>query len=348
MSAGPPVEVIGAGSDDGRQPRGPLPRRVRVLGLVVAASIGIGALWLTARPHPTPGTAAANTTNKKTATVPATRTVYPSPDVTGALPAHHDLAVSSAAGQRSFIAFSGHILLFLHLTYAGPTPTRVVDGRVPQSGAYPDAGAGGLTAGTTENVALRKGISTEVFVRTRVDCAVVLTQVPVDHIDLITQAAGDTPRAQVVDLTRLGGYWDEARHAACARPDAAKALTVGVDVAAMVGSPPQGAALPRVDAALSLHNSAGFEAVAVPTGPATPGLTLVAPALTSAGADIDGGGTYLTPLRWVVQDCAAATAAAPPALSFAVTVSDSRADIAWTDDAAFAAAWRVALAQACS
>jgi hypothetical protein len=346
MSEGPPIEVIGAGPepDDGRRPRAPLPRSVRALGYVTVGVVAVSAIWLAARPHPT---VAAQRTNAVATSVPATRTVYPSPDVTALLPVHHDLSVSPMPGQRSFIAFSGHILLFLQLEYSGPSPVRVVDGRVPQDGAYPDAGAGGLTAGTTANVAMRPGVTTEVFVRTRVDCDHVLLDDPVDHLDLITQASGQPPRAQILDLTLLGAYWDEARHAACARPDAAKALTVGVDLSTVVGSPVQAGAKPWVDAELSLHNAAGFEAVALLTGTAPPGLTLVAPALTSAGADVDGGATYLTPLRWVVRDCAAAQAAPPPGLSFAVTVADSHGDTSWTDDAAFGSAWRLALSEAC-
>jgi hypothetical protein len=273
--------------------------------------------------------------------------VYPSPDFAAALPARHDLTVSAVPGQRSFIAFSTHILLFLHVTYTGTAPVRVVDGRVPQDGAYPDAGAGGLTAGSTENVALHRGIPAEVFVRTRVTCPQVLAGPPVDHLDLVTQATGDVPRAQVIDITLLGGYWDEARHAACSRPDAGQALTVGVDVATMVGSPSYGGARPWVDAALSLHNSAGFDAVAVLTRAAPPGLELTAPALTTAGAVVDGGATFLGPLRWVVLDCALARASGPPELDFQVAVSDSRARVRWAQDAAFTAAWQVALGEAC-
>jgi hypothetical protein len=351
MKDGPPVEVLGQGPepDRGRPPRGPMPAGLRAASYVAAVAVATGALWFTASRHaPTthPGPAPSSTAESTADALAQTQTVYPSPDF-ATLPARHDLTVSPVPGQHSFIAFSTHILLFLHLTYTGPAPVRLVDGRVPQGGAYPDDGAGGLTAGTTENVPLRAGIPTEVFVRTRVACPQVLAGEPVDHLDLVTQATGDVPRSQIVDLRVLGAYWDEARHAACSRADAAQALTVGIDVAAMVGSPAHGGGRPWVGAALSLHNSAGFEAVAVLSRASPPGLSLTAPALTTTGADVDGGSTFLAPLRWVVLDCTLARASAPPELDFQVAVSDSRAQVRWAQDAAFAAAWRIALGEAC-
>lgn len=349
MSDGPEVEVIEGGSEPlgVRQSRGPLPDGLRAATYVTVAALAAGALWLTAHHGLPASTTAPVAATAQAAATGQTHTVYPSPDITALLPARHDLAASPVPGQRSFIAFSTHILLFLHLTFSGSAPVRVVDGRVPQDGAYPDAGAGGLTAGTTENVALHTGVPTEVFVRTRVSCPQVLAGDPVDHLDLVTQATGEVPRLQLVDLTPLGAYWDEARHAACSRPDATQALTVSVEVSTMVGSPVYRGARPWVDAALSLHNAAGFDAVAVLSRAAPAGLTLSALALTTAGAVVEGGATFLGQLRWVVQDCALARVSGPPTLDFAVDLVDSHARIEWTPDPGFAAAWRIALAKAC-
>jgi hypothetical protein len=347
VNDGPVVEVLGHGDDAGRlrAARAPLPTAVRAVAYIALGAVGVGALWLTAG-HRT-ATAPPAPSAASAAALAQTQTVYPTPVSAGLGPPAHELTVSTAPGQRSFIAFSTHILLFVHLTYTGSAQVRVVDGRVPQDGAYPDAGAGGLTAGTTANVALRRGVPTEVFVRTRVECPQVLAGTPVNHLELVTQASGQPPRAQLVDLARLGAYWDEARHAACTRPDAASALTVGVDVSTMVGSPGRPGARPWVDVALSLHNADGFDALAVVSRAASPGVILLAAALTTDGADVEGGATFLTRLRWVVGSCALARAGGPPPLDFQVTVADSGARLQWADDVAFAAAWRVALDQAC-
>jgi hypothetical protein len=344
VSQTPPVEVIGQGRepDAAGRPARRLSRPARATLYAVVAALAAVGVWVTARPTPASPSAASPATTQ----VPQTRTEYPTPSASPALPIDHDLTVSASADQRSFIAFSGHILLFLHLTYAGPKPVRVVDGRVPQEGAYPDAGAGGLTAGTTDNGSLRAGVPTEVFVRTRVDCPAVLAGSPTDHVDLVTQASGAAPRAQVVSLAALGAYWDEARHAACTRPDASTALSIDSGVYALTGVRAQDSARPEINGVLALHNADGFEAVAVP-GPTGPGLQLTAPPAGTVGADIDGGSTDVLVLRWVVTDCALALRSGPPALSFDVTVADSHSRVSWASNLAFGPAWPDALAAAC-
>jgi hypothetical protein len=343
MSEGPPTEVIGQGREpDGSRPlRRPLSRGMRATGYLLLAVLGAGGLWLTARPQPAPAAAGGEPA------VPVTITVYPSPDETATLPAHHDLSVSALPGERSFIAFSGHILLFLTLSYAGTAPVRVVDGRVPQDGAFADDGASGLTAGTTDNVALRKGVPTEVFIRTRVDCDVVLEGPPVDQLDLITQPAGASPREQIIDVSALGAYWDEARHAACSKPDARTSVIASVGAETVHGYRPANGGRPWIEAVASLHNSAGFDAVVMFSGASSPALSFVAPAMTSAGAAVDGGSTYGTPVRWVISDCAAAGNAPAPALPMNVVVSESHAEALGELGSAFARVWRDALLQAC-
>ena len=213
-----------------------------------------------------------------------------------------------------------------------------------QHGAYPDAGPGGLTAGTTANVPLRRGISTEVFVRTRVDCTQALTGQPVGHLDLLTRASNGTPSAQFVDLSRLGSYWDEARHAACSRADAAGAVSVGVG--ALVAWPARPWREPVVEMTVLLHNRDGLEAVAVLIGAAPPWVRLLDPAPTRAGVAVDGGGTLVARLRWVVLDCPAALRGPAPSLDFQVRVADSTAQVQG-EEATFAASWRTAIGQAC-
>lgn len=311
---------------------------MRSTGYLLVAVLGAGGVYLAARPHPGPPAPLAEP-------VPSTIVVEPSPDSLATLPARHDLTVSTAVGEPSFIAFGGHILLFMRVTYGGSAPVRVVDGRVPQAGAYPDLGAGGLTAGTSANIALRKGVPTEVFIRTRVDCSTVLAGPPVDHVDLVTQPDGAVPRAQVIDLTGLDTYWDEARHAACTRPDAAHDLAE--TVSGVRGVPGNAGRAPWVEGVLALHDRAGFDAVVTlsDVGPSTAFFT--AATLTSAGAVVEGGATYVTPVRWMVTDCAVEQTQPAPDLPAHVTINESAATVPGNLGPSFAAAWRLALLQAC-
>jgi hypothetical protein len=342
MSDRPPIEVIG----QGREPDGPLrprrraPRALRVVGYLALAAVASVAVWLAARPEA--GTSAPVAAR---ATGPATIVENPSPDgFPSSAPAYHDLTVGPAA-DHSFIAFAGHVLLFLRVTYAGTTPVRVVDGRVPQPGAYPDVGAGGLTAGTTANVTLRHGVPTEIFVRTRVDCSTVLAGAAVSHLELMTQTDTGTSRAQTLDVSALGAYWDEARHAACEPPDATRAVTTSVG--GLHGVPRAPGALPEVDAVVSLHDSAGFDAVVRLLDPGSPAVTFVPTVETSGGAVVEGGGTSSVKVRWTIRSCPAEAQAPAPTLPLHVTVSDSQALVDADPGSAFAAAWASALLRAC-
>ncbi len=343
MSDSPPIEVIG----QGREPDGPLrpprraPRALRVVGYLALAATASVAVWLAARPDAATSAAGAARTAG-----PATIVECPSPDgFPSSVPVYHDLTVSTAAADHSFIAFAGHVLLFLRVTYAGPTPVRVVDGRVPQPGAYPDAGAGGLTAGTTANVTLRHGVPTEVFVRTRVDCSTVLAGAAVSRLELMTQTDTGTSRAQTLDVSALGAYWDEARHAACEPPDATRAVTSAVG--SLRGGPRAAGALPEVDAVVTLHDSAGFDAVVRLLDPGSPAVTFVPTVVTSGGAVVEGGGTSSVKVRWTIRSCSSEAQAPAPALPLHVTVSDSQALVDGELGSTFAAAWASALLRAC-
>lgn len=371
MSDGPPVEVIGQGREpDGpRTPRGETrfgwmarlarPRTAggRAVGYLLVAALAGGTIWLAARPaRPAPSTAEPGTSRTSTATSTATVTATASPGesvlvnpATGETidrPTFHELAVSTLAADRSFIAFGGHVLLFLHVTNTGPVAAALIDGRVPQDGAYPDAGAGGLTAGTTQNVQLRPHVATEIFLRTRVDCDRVLVGLPVDQLDLTTKVGNASAREQVIDLGDLGAYWDEARRAACSRPDPASVVTAAVmDVR---GTNAADGAPPRVDAVAFLHNAAGFDAVVTLGSGRSSGLTFLAAALTAAGVAVDGGSTYMTPVRWVVTDCVAAAQEPAPSLVLDVTVDEKHARLDVPPDLSFQGAWQIALLGACS
>jgi hypothetical protein len=365
MSDGPPVEVIG----QGREPAGPRtptgesrfgwigrlvrPRTAggRAVGYVLVAALAAGTIWLAARPQgpalTASGGAAPADSRRVTATAsPAGPLVNPAPGQTNDRPTFRDLTVSTLDGDRSFIAFGGHVLLFLHVTNTGPTAAALIDGQVPQDGAFPDAGPGGLTAGTTQNVQLRPRVATEIFLRTRVDCDRVLVGQAVDHLDLTTKVGTASARRQVIDLDGLGAYWDEARRAACSRPDPTSAVSATVMDAR--GTRAGAGAAPTVDAVASLHNAAGFDAI-VTFGPdPTAGLSFLAPALTSAGVAVDGGSTHLTPVRWVVTDCQAAEREQPPSLVLDVIVDGKQASVDAAPDPSFAREWRTALLKACS
>ena len=365
MSDGPPVEVIGQGREpDGpRAPRGasrfgwvarlarPRTAGGRAVGYVLVAALAGGTIWLAARPaRPAPGTAEAATNRPSTSTATASPgesvLVNPATGETIDRPTFHELAVSTLGADRSFIAFGGHVLLFLHVTNTGPAAAALIDGRVPQDGAYPDAGAGGLTAGTTQNVQLRPHVATEIFLRTRVDCDRVLVGLPVDHLDLTTKVGHASARVQVIGLGDLGAYWDEARRAACSRPDPASVVTAAVmDVR---GTKAAGGAPPRVDAVAFLHNAAGFDAVVTLAASRSTGLTFLAPALTAAGVAVDGGSTYMTPVRWVVTDCVAAAREPAPSLVLDVTVDEKHARVDVAADLSFEGAWQIAVLGACS
>ena len=364
MSDGPPVEVIGQGRepDCPRTPRGesrfrwmvrlarPRTGGARAVGYVLVAALAGGSIWLAARPaRPAPSTTAPAASRTVTATVTASPgasvLVNPATGETIDRPTFHELAVSTLEADRFFIAFGGHVLLFLHVTNTGPAAAALIDGRVPQDGAYPDAGAGGLTAGTTQNVQLRPHVATEIFLRTRVDCERVLVGLAVDHLDLTTKVGNASPREQVIALGDLGAYWDEARRAACSRPDPASVVTAAVmDVRGTRAT----AAPPRVDAVAFLHNSAGFDAVVTLAASRSTGLTFLAPALTAAGVAVDGGSTYMTPVRWVVTDCAAAAREPAPSLVLDVTVDEKHARVDVPVGQSFEGAWQVALLGACS
>ena len=378
MSDGPPVEVIG----QGREPDGPVgrhgqqsqqsqqsrqsqrwhhrfgwigrlarPRTAggRAVGYVLVSALAGGAIWLAARPAgPEPSTAgpAGSHTVATTAGPIASGLLDPATGSVVELPTFRELTVSALEADRSFIAFGGHVLLFLHVTNTGPTAAALIDGQVPQDGAFPDAGPGGLTAGTTQNVQLRPRVATEIFLRTRVDCDRVLVGLPVDHLDLTTKVGTASARRQVIDLDGLGAYWDEARRAACSRPDPTSAVTAKVmDVR---GTRALAGASPRVEAVASLHNAAGFDAIVTLGSDPTAALSFLAPALTSAGVAVDGGSTYLTSVRWVVTDCQAAEREQPPSLVLDVTVDERHALLGAAPDPSFAGQWRAALLKACS
>lgn len=343
MSEGPPLEVIGQGREpvDARPPRGPLPRGLRITGTVLLAAVGIGAVYLTARPHQVTDRAKV----PAAAAVPSTLVIEPTQSAIATLPLQHELVASTAAGDHTFIAFGGHVLLFLRVTYTGTAPVRIVDGRVPQAGAYPDAGAGGLTAGTSANVALRKGVPTELFVRTRVNCDLVTAGDAVDHLDVITQPDGGPPRGEVIEIDGLGPFWDEARQAACKHPDASR--DVAMTVTDLQATPSVDGHYPWVQGVLTLHDVAGFDAVVTLQDPSWSVLSRTVATMTSAGAVVQGGSTYTTPVRWTITDCAVAATEPPPALATHVVINESEATLAGDLGPSFATAWRLALLAAC-
>ena len=175
----------------------------------------------------------------------------------------------------------------------------------------------------------------EVFVRVRLQCPEVLDGPPTTALMLVAERAGQRPRMERVDVSALGPYWDEARHAGCSTPDPGRDVTVR-PVPGSVRATLVGPGLADLSARLAVARRAGFAAVVSPLAPDArrgPGRLVV-----------EGGATREVP---VVLGQVACAAALPPLPAYRVELLEGSASVPAVLGPAAAAEWRAALDLAC-
>jgi hypothetical protein len=344
-------EVIG----QGREPDGPLRswhlphggRGRSIAAATVVLAVGGWAL-LHGSPHALDPLSppAAPTVATGTPSVPAQRV-------------SEDLRIDAAPGTRSFLAISGHILLFLLVRNVSHEAVRVDDVRVPQNGAYPDAGAGGLTAQTLNSRMILPDVPTDLFVRTRVDCTVVLSGSPTDHLAVTEEHSSGPSYSARLDLRGLGTFWDEARRAACVPPPPDAAVLVSLVPGSLTEV--TAGADPLVTAQVTLHDLAGLSAVVrlAPgrrtTGPSgtsgTSGtVSVAARALHGNDFAVDGGSSRTTQVSWTLHGCPPGGTHAPLTLALQVELPSGIATVVHQLDPTrmhAPDAWAAALAEVC-
>jgi hypothetical protein len=305
--------------------------------VVVVLALVLGGAWYAGRPdlggHALPSTSVSS----------PERDQIPTPDATAlvsGLAERHDLTAPAAPAQDSFIATTGHVLLFLQISNHGARPLRIIAGSVPQDGVSRDLTAGGLSAGTSNASPLRPGDQTEVFLRLTLRCTSALQGSAATAVLLVAEQVGQSPHLERVSLDALGPFWDEARHAACQPPDIARDVTASVVPHSVRAARADDGSL-LVSAVLRFHDAAGFAAV------------LTGPALSAGGGGrlvVDGGSTQAVPMRWSAGTCSAPAVpvtqdAAPRWTADLPTMTgSSRVDLAPD----FAAEWTAQVRAACS
>jgi hypothetical protein len=302
-------------------------------GALLVVALVAGGAWYAGRPQlpPTPSHGAPATTSAPTAA-----RVQPLPDEFGnraveGLPLARTLVAPAAPAKDSFIASSGHVLLFVQVRNTGQQPLRVVEGLIPQDGAEGEFSGGGYTAGSSSGAPLLPGRTAEVYVRLRLDCALALQGAPTDRLLLVTQVESHRPALQSIRLDALGPLWDEARHAAC-RPvppeSAVSATVVPGSLSAVAGS---GGAL-VVRGTVRVHDAAGFGAVLL-WG-------------TGGSTFVNGGSTVTATVGWDAGTCAHRGPPAGP-LTYQVRLPDGSAVTTAPADPGFTSEWQSAVASAC-
>jgi hypothetical protein len=270
-----------------------------------------------------------------------------------AQPVSEDLRIDPAPGTRSFLAISGHILLFLLVRNVSQQAVRVDDVRVPQNGAYPDAGAGGLTAQTLNSRAIPPDVPTDLFVRTRVDCTVVLSGGPTDHLAVTEEHSSGPTYSARLDLRGLGTFWDEARRAACVPPPPDAAVLVSLVPGSL--SEARAGVDPVVTGQVTLHDLAGLSAVvrlapSSRTGGTSGTVSVTAKALHGNEFAVDGGSSRTAEVSWILHGCPPGGTHAPLTLGLQVELPSGIADVVHPLDPTrmhAPDAWAEALAQVC-